>query len=323
MPRIYLEVERLELWLENDGRKEMERKKNPLTILLVNLLEGILKAYDRFTFVNFAVNGIRREPLSLLLVNILEGVVVALVIALGIIFPPYSSIGWLFLYLLIAYAGTVLAFHYCEEMKRKILKQKGYGTKSLKDLGATITSYISSVSHKEQSVAALIVANRDVMVDVVEYKTLHGHEEGTRSVYHPFTRIRVRHKGNPTCVVEIMYSGGKEFFGKDAYKEWMIQDPHEVYVPSKVVKPRKLGIFIVPGEKIPTKCPEEQIPFVRDRTRYMFDDERTTSLIKKGILRIEPEDVAFIQKGDTFDGEYLMEVINTLIGIAEKVEKMF
>jgi len=113
----------------------------------------------------------------------------------------------------------------------------------------------------------------------------------------PHTRIIVKHAGEVPCVVEVRY-GKISLFDKHAYMEWKERDLDPRDVPTE--------------SKIDDNMAAEWI-------RQIFDNQNLSEL--NGILRIEPEQVYFLQKGEFLEGKYLKDAANVLIGLSRKIGK--
>ena len=63
------------------------------------------------------------------------------------------------------------------------------------------------------------------------------------------------------------------------------------------------------------------ISLVWDKAEHIFDDRDIAGV--KGIIRIEPRQVLFLQKGDLLEGEYLTMVGNLLFRLADKTRREY
>ena len=130
----------------------------------------------------------------------------------------------------------------------------------------------------------------------------------------PWTRIRVRHTGKVPCVMEVVKGNTRKirFFDKNAYMGWKKKQKELHKVPKKVK---------IEGQKVPTAYRKEMISLVWDKAEPIFDDENIAEV--KGIIRIEPRQVLFLEKGDLLDGEYLTMVGNLIFRLAEKTGRIY
>jgi len=250
----------------------------------------------------------KKRPLKATLYELLE--LLAFLISLVFIFCLLADVhqfqrwvDWLLIIFTVIAAN--LLFCFLGNRKRKLLEKAGYGIKTLEKLGAKVET------HGDYSIATLTLADRDVFVDSVEIMDCD--EEGCWTV--PFLRIRVKHTGKIPCVMEVCNGNRRhiEFFDRDAYMEWKKQQGEDLRdVPGKVK---------IHGIKVPTAYPEGLIPLMMERARHIFDDPGIAQL--KGILRIEPEQVFFLQEGDLPEQEHLRNIVNLLVGLSEKTEKTF
>lgn len=210
--------------------------------------------------------------------------------------------------LILIYAGG----RNISEARNEILKKAGHGVEAWgKSIGAEI----------EGNRVIATLKNRRVIMDIIKLCTFTGQD----SAILPFTRIRVQYSGKLPCVMELCQQGlsGRriKFFDEEAYREWRSKpgrDPRHI--------PRKVKIH---GIKVPTAFPKEMIPMVEKKAKNIFDNLDIGELKSKSksnypiILRIEPEQVFFLQEGGLRKKEYLEKVVNIMISLAEKTEEEF
>jgi len=202
--------------------------------------------------------------------------------------------------------ASILLSSVLTEQKDKCLEKAGYGIKTLEKSGAKVETC------GDYSIATFTLADRDVFVDSI--KIMECEEDVCFMV--PFLRIQVKHTGKIACVMQVLNGDRKriEFFDKYTYMEWKQQSVDE----DLRVVPRKVKIH---GINVPTTFPKGMIPMVMERAKRIFDDPGIAQL--EGILRIEPERVFFLQEGNMPEQEHLKNMVNLLVGIAEKTEKEF
>jgi len=125
----------------------------------------------------------------------------------------------------------------------------------------------------------------------------------------PYTRIRVEHTGKIPYVMELLNKKIR-FFDEHAYMEWKkqlgfsygsIMWDFEIRIP----------------EKIESRTNENM---VAEWVRCIYDTMVGAGL--EGLLRIELEQVYFLQKGEFLEGAYLKNAVDVLTSLAEKMEKI-
>lgn len=190
----------------------------------------------------------------------------------------------------------VCLFFYLKWLKEAKLEQAGYGIKALK-----------STTKK---------TDRSIIADIVRVRTFApgGPSGFGQHVEVPWTRLRVRHTSKIPCVIEVVKGKTKRmrFFENGAYMEWKRHQEDQRTVPKKV-KIERL--------KVATAYPREMNPAVMDKAERVFDAQDIAQV--EGIIRIEPDQVFFLEEGDMLEGEYLRMVGNLLVRLAEKTEKEF
>lgn len=178
-----------------------------------------------------------------------------------------------------------------ECLKVGCLEKAGYEIKGLERWGARLETGPTTSGYTPIA-AAFTSAGTKATVDIVriwEYMDYH--------YSMPHTRIIVKHAGEMPCVVEVRY-GKISLFDKHAYMEWKKRDLDPRDVPTE--------------SRINDNMAAEWI-------RHIFDNQNISEL--KGILRIEPEQVYFLQEGEFLEGKYLKDAANVLIGLSRKIGK--
>ena len=181
-----------------------------------------------------------------------------------------------------------------EYLMEKCLEKAGYGIKALERWGARIET--GPTTSGDRPIAATFTsAGKKAIVDIIDVW-----EWMDYWYCKPHTRIRVEHAGEIPCVAEVPHGRMDHisFFDKHAHMEGKKRDldPRDVSIESKI------------NENV-----------VAEWIRHVFDNQSISEL--KGILRIEPEQVYFLEQGELLDGEYLKDAANVLISLAEKIEK--
>lgn len=178
-----------------------------------------------------------------------------------------------------------------EGLKGGCLEKAGYGVKALERWGARLEKG-STISGDRPIAATFTSAGKKATVDIVEIWEYMDHHYSI-----PHTRIIVEHAGEIPGVVEMRY-GRVSIFDKHAYMEWKKRDLDPRDVPTK--------------SRINDNMAAEWM-------RHIFHNQKISEL--KGILRIEPEQVYFLQEGEFLEGKYLKDAANMLIGLSRKIEK--
>lgn len=250
------------------------------------------------------------------LFSVLEIVIMFLMV--GIVLCLLADIinipGWakwtLYVLVLLIY---LISISYISALREEFLEKSGYGIKTLERWGARVETDPTTTGGK-YTIATLTSAGRKVIVDIIEHKerTICG---STYIAYtRIYTRIRVEHTGKIPCVVEVLK--GKinhiRFFDKYAYTEWKRRKWDHRNVPKKVK---------INGNKVRTAAPKHIVLMVTEWARHVFNDQNIAKL--NGILRIEPEQVYFLQEGFLLEGEYLKNSVDSLVNLAEKIEKEY
>lgn len=181
-----------------------------------------------------------------------------------------------------------------KRLREECLEKAGYGIKALERWGASIET--GPTTSGDRPIAATFTsAGKKAIVDIIDVW-----EWMDYSYREPHTRIRVEHAGEIPCVVEVRNGrmDHTSLFDKHAYMEGKKRDldPRDVSIESEI------------NENV-----------VAEWIRHVFDNQSILEL--KGILRIEPEQVYFLEQGKLLDGEYLRDAANVLISLAEKIEK--
>ena len=181
----------------------------------------------------------------------------------------------------------------------KCLEKAGYGIKSLEKWGARVET--------DASTAMFAPAGRNVIVDIVSIEETLGEEYGCVAM--PYTRIRVEHTGKIPYVMELLDKKIR-FFDEHAYIEWKKQLGFSY---GSIMWDFEMRI----PEKIESRTNENM---VAEWVRCIYDTMVGTGL--EGILRIEPEQVYFLQKGEFLEGTYLKNAVDVLTNLAEKMERI-
>lgn len=187
---------------------------------------------------------------------------------------------------------------YISILSDECLEKAGYGIKALEKCSAGAETDATTVTCAS--------AGRNVIVDTVSIEETLGEECGCVAM--PYTRIRVEHTGKIPYVMELLDKKIR-FFDGHAYIEWKKQ----LGFAGSIMWDFEMRI----PEKIESRTNENM---VAEWVRCIYDTMVGSGL--EGVLRIEPEQVCFLQKGEFLDGKYLKNAVDVLTSLAEKVEKI-
>ena len=188
---------------------------------------------------------------------------------------------------------------YISILSDKCLEKAGYGIKSLEKYGARVET--------DATTATFTLEGRNVIVDIIGINEDVGGEYGCVAM--PYTRIRVEHTGKIPYVMELMNKKIR-FFDEHAYMEWKKQLGFSY---ESIMWDWEMRI----PEKIESRTNENM---VAEWERCIYDTMVGAGL--EGLLRIEPEQVYFLQKGEFLEGTYLKNAVDVLTSLAEKMEKI-
>lgn len=236
------------------------------------------------------------KPLNAHLFSALELVIVILWLGSLSVFNKVIHnitgwIGWVLLFLYIIIFG--FSIECIRGSRKKCLEKAGYGIKALERWGARIETGLTT-SGDRPIAATFTSAGKKAIVDIIDVW-----EWMDYWYSEPHTRIRVEHADEIPCVAEVPHGRMDHirFFDKHVYMEGNKRD------------------LDIRNASIESKINEN---VVAEWIRFVFDNQNLSEL--KGILRIEPEQVCFLERGELLDGEYLKDAANVLISLAEKIE---
>ncbi len=249
-----------------------------------------------------------KEPLVIGLIETAMGLVVigsvaiAMCLMMGVFeLPEWAK--WL-TFAMVIVGGTALGFfllHLALAYREAYHEKAGDGLRALE----------GTIKEADRTIRADIFEVTDDFQTALSGSPMSG---GYREVHVPWTRIRVSHRGKIPCVVEVVNGNIKRmrFFDKDAYMEWRNQQKDHRKVPKKVK---------IWGRKVATAYPSKMIPSVLHESERIFDEYYMAKV--KGIIRIEPDQVVFMQMGDPLEGENLKMVTYLLSRLATNTENYF
>jgi hypothetical protein len=232
------------------------------------------------------------------------GLIAATVVfVLLLIVPPGFTVGeWA-----LALIGTMvvggLLLIVINRYKKRFLEKAGCGIRALSYCGATV----------EANTAVFTLPDRKVVVDTVWVSGAIASKYADRLSGAACTRVRVEHRGELPCVLQLPLQERKPatYVDKDVYNKWIKSQPRKQFL----LIPKKVEID---GQEVAVALPSEMVPKVAERARRIFDVPKLASL--KGVVTIEPEQVVWLRPGDMLPQELLENAVNIMAEVAHRIE---
>ena len=232
------------------------------------------------------------------------GLIAATVVfVLLLIVPPGFTVGeWALALIGTMFVGGLLLI-VIDRYKKRFLEKAGCGIRALSYSGATV----------EANTAVFTFPDRKVVVDTIWASGRITSKYADRPSGAVCTRVRVEHRGELPCVLQLPLHERKPatYVDKDIYTRWIKSQPQIQFL----LIPKKVEID---GQEIATALPNEMVLKVAEKARRIFDVPNLAAV--KGVITIEPEQVLWLRQGDMLPYEILENAVNIMTEVAHRIE---